>query len=325
ITGVVALALYFLSGRNVGVLAVMSAGYGALQDAMSHETALSVGMLLAIAFGKVVTTSATIGSGGSGGVFGPSIVIGGCGGAAVGVLLHRLSPALFPHPASFAVVGMAGFFAAAAKTPFSTLVIVSEMTGSYRLLLPALWVCVLAFLLSDRESIYHSQLESRARSPAHKGSYVRQLLADVRVRRFVGSRLPLVAVKAADSLQTVVERLSDCGLPVLPVVDAEGRLLGVIDVQNTHIATQGPHAAGLIIAADLMRTDVVPLTPDDALDQAQELFVDNDLLALPLVDDLKNRRVLAMIRRHDIASAYLQHVHGRQPSIPGDTTPPPPV
>jgi CIC family chloride channel protein len=323
--GAIGLALYYVSGRNTGVLAVMSFGYGALQDAMSHETTLSAGVLLAVALGKVATTSVTIGSGGSGGVFGPSMVIGGCGGAAVGVLLHRLWPEVFPHPTSFAVVGMAGFFAAAAKTPFSTLVIVSEMTGSYRLLLPALWVCVLAFLLSDRQSIYQSQLESRARSPAHKGSYVRQLLADVRVRRFVGPGLPLVAVKAADSVQRVIDRLSESGISALPVVDAEGRLLGVIDVQNAHIASQGAHSATLLIAADLMRADVVPLTPDDTLDQAQELFVDNDLLALPLVDDLKNRRVLAMIRRHDIASAYLQHVHGRQPSIPGDSTPPPPV
>ncbi len=64
---------------------------------------------------------------------------------------------------------MAGFFAAAAKTPFSTLVIVSEMTGNYNLLLPTLWVCALAFLLSDEQSIYSSQVESRSRSPAHQG------------------------------------------------------------------------------------------------------------------------------------------------------------
>ncbi len=69
---------------------------------------------------------------------------------------------------------MAGFFAAAAKTPFSTLVIVSEMTGNYNLLLPTLWVCALAFLLSDEQSIYSSQVESRSRSPAHQGDYVRR-------------------------------------------------------------------------------------------------------------------------------------------------------
>ena len=92
-------------------------------------------VLLLIALGKIATTGLTIGSGGSGGVFGPSMVIGGCGGGALGIVLHNLWPGLVPHPASFVIVGMAGFFAAAAKTPFSTLIIVSEMTGGYTLLL----------------------------------------------------------------------------------------------------------------------------------------------------------------------------------------------
>src|SRR5581483_10510919 len=119
------------------------------------------------------------------GVFGPSMVIGGCGGGALGICLHRLWPSLVPHPASFVIVGMAGFFAAAAKTPFSTLVIVSEMTGDYNLILPALLVCTLAFLLSDEQSLYSAQVESRSRSPAHQGSYVRDVLAGVRVDQFV--------------------------------------------------------------------------------------------------------------------------------------------
>ena len=90
-----------------------------------------------------------------------------------------------PHPASFIIVGMAGFFAAAAKTPFSTLVIVSEMTGNYNLLLPTLWVCTIAFLLSDEQSIYSSQVESRSLSPAHQGNYVREVLAGLKVGEFL--------------------------------------------------------------------------------------------------------------------------------------------
>ena len=105
------------------------------------------------------------------------MVIGGCGGGALGIVLNRYWPALSPHPASFVIVGMAGFFAAAAKTPISTLVIVSEITGNYNLLLPTLWVCVISFLLSDEQSIYHSQVESRSLSPAHQGDYVREVLA----------------------------------------------------------------------------------------------------------------------------------------------------
>ena len=82
---------------------------------------------------------------------------------------------------------MAGFFAAAAKTPFSTLIMVSEMTGGYRLLLPSLWVCSLSYLLSDKQSIYSSQIATRSLSPAHQGAYVRQVLAQVRVSQFLSA------------------------------------------------------------------------------------------------------------------------------------------
>lgn len=143
LTGVIGVSLYYFLGREQKVLAVLSFGYGSLQDAMTaapaREGSLFFALVLfAIAVGKILTTGLTIGSGGSGGVFGPSMVIGGCGGGALGIFLHWLWPALVPHPASFVIVGMAGFFAAAAKTPFSTLVIVSEMTGNYNLLLPTL-------------------------------------------------------------------------------------------------------------------------------------------------------------------------------------------
>src|ERR1700683_3631700 len=98
---------------------------------------MSALVLLGVALGKILTTSCTIGSGGSGGVFGPSMVIGGCAGGAFGLVVHANWPTLAPQPASFMIMGMAGFFAAAAKTPFSTLIIVCELTGDYRLIVPA--------------------------------------------------------------------------------------------------------------------------------------------------------------------------------------------
>jgi CIC family chloride channel protein len=168
LTGLIGVALYYAFGREPKALAVLASGYSAIQAIVENETAAGAGLLAAIALGKILTTSLTIGSGGSGGVFGPSMVIGGCGGAALGIGLHDLWPELVPHPASFAVVGMASFFAAAAKTPFSTLVMVSEMTGGYQLLLPALWGCAIAFMVSDEQSIYSAQVEDRSQSPAHR-------------------------------------------------------------------------------------------------------------------------------------------------------------
>jgi CIC family chloride channel protein len=227
LTGLLAVARYFLFGREPRVLAVLSFGFGSLQDALAAAPAAEgslrlASVLLAVAVGKILATGLTIGSGGSGGVFGPSMVIGGCGGGALGIALHRLWPALVPHPAAFVVVGMAGFFAAAAKTPFSTLVMVSEMTGGYSLLLPTLWVCALAFLFSDEQSIYSAQVESRSRSPAHQGDYVREVLAGLHVRRFLTPGVRVPVLHPGDSLEAVVERLGGTPYSGLPVADAEG-------------------------------------------------------------------------------------------------------
>jgi CIC family chloride channel protein len=319
LTGALGLGLYYLLGCLAGghqeVLAVLSFGYGILQNAMTAaattDGSLSFAViLLAVALGKILTTGLTIGSGGSGGVFGPSMVIGGCGGGAMGIFFHWLWPASVPHPAAFVIVGMAGFFAAAAKTPFSTLVIVSEMTGNYNLLLPTLWVCVLSFLLSDEQSIYSSQVESRSRSPAHQGDYVREVLAGLHVRQFITPQAELPSIHPGDRLKTVIECLSSTTFYSLPVTDAEGRLVGVVSLEEVHLAAESPYLRSIIVAADLMRSDVTPLAPNDRLDRALELFVESDRLALPVVSDDGDRRVIGVVKRSDISSTYLRYVQG---------------
>jgi CIC family chloride channel protein len=259
--------------------------------------------------GKIMTTCLTIGSGGSGGVFGPSMVIGGCAGGALGIFLHWLWLALVPHPACFAIVGMAGFFAAAGKAPFSTVVIVSEMTGNYDLLLPTLWVCALAFLLSDEQSIYRSQVESRSRSPAHQGDYVREVLIGLKVEQFLtGQQVPVL--HAGDDLETVIERLGSTPYMALPVTTGDGHLLGVVSLEEAHLASRLPNLLSIVLATDLMRSDVVPLHAGDPLDVALELFVENNLLELPVVDESPRQRVIGIVTRTDVSSTYLLHVHG---------------
>jgi CIC family chloride channel protein len=311
-TGLLGLALYYALGREKPVLAVLSFGYGILQNAMTvaegQETLSFALVLLAVAIGKIFTTGLTIGSGGSGGVFGPSMVIGGCAGGALGILLNRIWPPLAPHPATFVIVGMAGFFAAAAKTPFSTLVIVSEMTGHYSLLLPALWVCALAFLLSDEQSIYSSQVDSRSRSPAHQGAYVREVLAGLRVDQFMTPKDEVPLLRPGDRLREAVERLSTTSYQALPVTDEQGKLLGVVSSEEALLASRSSDMGDLVVVADLMRPKIAPLRADDRLDRAIELFVENDLMALPVVDESKH--VIGIVKRTDVTSTYLRHVQG---------------
>jgi CIC family chloride channel protein len=308
LSALVGLALYFLFGQNRNVLAVLSFGYGILQDALLDQPGITALLLLAVAIGKILTTGLTIGSGGSGGVFGPSMVIGGCGGGALGLALHALWPNWVTQPASFVVVGMAGFFAAAAKTPFSTLVIVSEMTGDYRLILPALFVCTLAFLLSDEQSLYSSQVESRAFSPAHQGSFARAVLSGLAVKSFVMKDIEGVLLHPSDDLDAMLGRFEVAEASALPVVDGERKLLGVVSIEEICAATQATSSQELLLAADLLRS-VSPLQEGDQLDRAMAQFSEQDLVVLPVVD--ASNRIIGTVRRQDISGAYLRRIHGQ--------------
>jgi CIC family chloride channel protein len=325
LTAVLALTLLFVLEKPQ-VLAVLSFGYGILQTSLTESFGgpddLSLALvMLAVAVGKIVTTSLTIGSGGSGGVFGPSMVIGGCGSGALGILLNRYFAGYVPPPTSFIIVGMAGFFAAAAKTPLSTLVMVSELTGNYNLLLPTLWVCTISFLLSDDQSIYSSQVQSRSRSPAHQGAYVREVLTGLRVGSFITPLRDVMYLHPGDRVAEMIERLSDNSLQSVPVIDVDGRLVGVVTVEEVLLASQSPHLRALLVAMDLMRP-VEPLSPDEPLDEAMEQFVESDLLALPVVDREDGNRVLGIVKRADLSGTYLRQIQGTQPpTMPGKVEP----
>jgi CBS-domain-containing membrane protein len=99
---------------------------------------------------------------------------------------------------------------------------------------------------------------------------------------------------------------------VLPVLDEGGRLQGVVVLEEVHLAAQAAHARSWLLAADLMRRLERPLRPEDRLDKAMELFVENDLLALPVEDPAAGGRVVGVVRRSDVAQAYLRHLHGQR-------------
>ncbi len=135
-------------------------------------------------FAKILTTSFSIGSGGSAGIFGPSMVIGASVGGFVGLALYNIMPILAPEPGgAYVVVGMAGFFSGIANTPLSTIIMVSEMTGNYHLLVPSMWVSTLAFLLLRKTKMYENQVAMRSDSPIHKGGeFFVQVLQDIKVK-----------------------------------------------------------------------------------------------------------------------------------------------
>jgi CIC family chloride channel protein len=305
-TGLIALGALWLTGDQLA-LSVASYGYGILQQTLDGSVVGWEGarLLLLVAVLKVVTTSCTIAAGGSGGVFGPSMVIGGSVGGAVGLLCHSMG--LVQNPASLCVVGMCGFFAGAAKTPISTIVMVTEMTGSYQLLLPAMWVCGLTFLLSRRWALYQKQVQHRALSPAHQGEYQVALLEKMTVAD-VFEPSEVTTVPASLQLGEIVQMVVSSREDYFPVLDSDRRFVGVISVNDVRQFTFDKDAYGLAIASDIMSSPPVFVTPKDDLHKALETFDAVRLDELPVVSAEDPHRLLGRLRRRAINRAYTRRL-----------------
>ncbi len=204
-------------------------GYGLVQRALDGN--IVVYTLIVAAVARMFTTAFSIGSGGSGGVFGPSVVIGGSIGGASGMIMQNMWPNLVPNPEAYAVVGMAGFFASAASTPFSTVIMVSEMTGNYELLLPSIWVCTLAFLLKGKKGLYEKQLMTRYETPIHQGEFMLGVLGRLTVQEALVrySKIKPKVLLANRPVHELLREVLHSRLPYLPVIDEHGKYLGVIE------------------------------------------------------------------------------------------------
>jgi CIC family chloride channel protein len=302
-TGTIGMLLYYYC-RDQRSLDVLSFGYGSVQHALRGE--LPIALLLMIAGGKILTTSLSIGSGGSGGVFGPSMVIGGALGGAVGLIAQHFMPDVVTQPAAFVPVGMAGFFAAAANTPISTLVMVSEMTGNYQLLLPALWVCSLAYLLGRRWNLYRSQVASRSESPVHRGAILGGVLRDFKVREVVGQR-PIHCLKESDTLDEVLQAFTRSSQHCFPVVDGQQHMTGLISIDQIRKFLDEQPEGLPVIAHDLASPPGLTLSLEDDLDTALDRFLALDVEELPVIDSRDRLRVVGLLSRRDIIAVYNRH------------------
>lgn len=303
LVGMLGVVLYAVHG-DVRVLDVLSTGYGVLQDAVAGGAGLGVGLLLLVSAGKILTTSLTIGSGGSAGVFGPSMVIGGTLGAAVGLTFHAWMPTVVTQPAAYAIVGMAGFFSAVANTPLSTVVMVSELTGSYGLLVPAVWVCALAYLVGRRWSIYRSQVPSRLYSPAHVGDYAMEAMRSSFVRDVYKTSRRLRAVPAGTLVADVLGLTADTRQRVYPVVDAHGALVGCFHHRDLlHLVQDAPEEARCTRVEAIVGSRTLHVSPDETIGRARALMQRADIDEL-VVATTHDRSVLGILTSSDVLLAY---------------------
>lgn len=303
----VGLHLAFDHDGSRATLAVLSTGYGSLQTALEDPAKLGIGTLLLIAGGKVLTTSLTISTGGSGGVFGPSMVIGGCVGAALGLCFQDWF-GIQTHPGAFAIIGMAGFFAGAAHAPISTIIMVSEMTGDYKLLLPTMWVSTLCFLLCRRWTLYEKQVPTRLESPAHKGDFIVDVLEGNLVKDVFQKRDDIRRVPESTSLDDIVHILAKTHQHYFPVIDDQGKMVGIFSDDDVRAYLFDETIWRLAVARDVMTTNLVSVSPSDDLNTALRHFTAMNLDELPVLDPEKPGELLGMLTRRETIAFYNRRV-----------------
>ncbi|HET7093518.1 MAG TPA: chloride channel protein, partial [Thermomicrobiales bacterium] len=246
-----------LGGLIVGLLGLvvqgaLHTGYGWVQIAMGPTLlTLPLWLVLALPFAKILATSLSIGSGGSGGIFGPGMVIGAFLGAAFWRLGHGVLPGLPENPAPFVIVGMIALFGGIAHAPLAMLLMVGEMTGNLSLLAPAMVAVALSTALVGDTTIYRSQLPNRASAPAHRVRLSFPLLSSLLVRDAMTPAAPLAAVGEPlvevapdDGLDVALEKMADAGAGIAAVVN-RGETIGSLTARDIVAAYKTALARGI--------------------------------------------------------------------------------
>jgi CIC family chloride channel protein len=285
----------------IGLLvpSVIGTGYGWAQFAISQDVHLLPPlMLLLAAVAEIVGASLTLGSGNSGGIFGPCVVTGGMFGGAFGYGAAYLFPSAVPHPGTYAIVGMIAFFAAAAKAPISTIIMISEMTGGYGLLGPAMFAVVTAFVLSGKRTIFPAQVNSRLDSPFHADEFEPIVLHHVKTADVM---IPLpVYVNANASLSDAMSLMGDYGLASLPVVE-QSKLSGRVTLLGIHRVTETERQN--VQVKVIMSSDEATAYPDEDLFTILKRFAAKDVGNLAVVTREKPDRPIGLITRSGLWAA----------------------
>ena len=257
----------------------------------------------AVTLAKCLATGFTVGSGSRGGVLGPSVFIGGAAGAFMGAVVAAIAPDTFaadPENLRRALIpaGMAGVLAASMRAPLASLVMVTEMTGSYGLLVPLMLVCVSAYVVGRRWGLNDEQVRSSLESPAHAGDVVVHLLELGRVREVMRRPWP-EAVSPETTLREMVGLAKPGSQPVFAVVD-RGHLQGLISVADLKNIMDEPGVSDVIIAADMMTPAPRTVHPDDDLYYALTLMARDNQIVLPVVTRFRDGEFLGMLTRADV-------------------------
>jgi len=310
------LGLYYPQIFGVGYGAHYEAGgiflqTGVVDQALAGQVGIAtLAVVLAL---KIIATSVTLGSGGSGGVFAPSLFMGSMLGGLFGYGVNSLFPENTASPGAYALVGMGAFFAVVVRAPITTIIILFEITMSYSLILPLLTAVVVGIIIArcfSPESIYTMRLLKR-------GVDIRQLgqtapMKTITVAEVMTRNFPVVPPTMP--VTELVSRLKRSGHHGFPVVDDSGDLVGVVTLTDVESAIAiGNHEE--LTVDNISTKSVMTAYPDQYIHDVL-VKIGVDVGRIPVVDRNNPKKLLGVLRRHDIVSAYSRIVTGKRLRVP---------
>lgn len=288
---------------------VLGLGYGFLQFLINGEIGAVktnyivlpiIATLVIIALVKILATSLTVGSGGSAGVFAPSLVIGGFIGASVWEASKALLPGWIPIPAPLVIVGMMALFAGVGRVPIAVILMVSEMTNTLTLMVPSMVAVIIAyFIVGSKHTIYRAQVRNRSESPAHRGEYSTPLLERISVVDAMNTNV--ISVTPTDTVERAHAIILKHGFRGLPVINDDHKVVGIVVLRDLLKIPRETMASTPI--EQVMTKNVFILTPDQNLEEALELMTKQGVGRLPVIDKATGK-LLGIITLTDLVKTY---------------------
>ena len=296
---------------------IMGDGYEFIAETLAGEGVLWV--LLALIVLKSVATAITLGSGGAGGVFAPSLFIGAVVGGAFGGVMHWLLPNYTASPGAYATVGIGAFLAASTHAPMTAIFLLFEMTGNYMIIIPIMITAILGTTTAKR--LYVDSIDTvdftREGINIHEGREV-AIMKSIKVGKAITEDVDFISENANINHLLELFRFARDSF-YFPVVNHKGLMVGVVSMQDVKNILHDEEQRVCYLVGAICSRDVITLTPDDNLYDAMQLFDLKGIEEIPVVENLEDPWVLGMIKRKDVIAAYNHEVLKRGISEKAET------
>jgi CIC family chloride channel protein len=305
----------FLGGLILGLLGlrfphILGVGYETIDMALMQKLAWWFMLLLVVS--KILATSITIGSGGSGGIFAPSLFMGATAGGFFGGVVHYLFPQVTASPGAYSIVGMGAVVAGTTHGPLTAILILFELTGDYKIILPLMIACITCSLASGQllaESIYTLKLARRGIN-IRAGKEV-NVLKSIPVGDVMNPEVETIPENI--SLGELAGKVSRSKYKSFPVVDNAGRLMGIVTHSDYRDVVFDENLKDLVVVKEVATPKVVTVSTDENLYDAMEKITSKDFSLLPVVSNREPRQLLGVLTRRDMISAYNRALTKKSP------------